>query len=155
MPEDATTQLHEPPKPGTDVMKALPAAAASGAAAGRIVAESMGLGGIWKVVGNLTAVAFVCGMFYIVLNNWMTIQKDIINNERVERQKDREARDKDREASNGEIRALTAEIKADRMSQREVTEIQRALVGELRTLVQSIRQDRESRMLMKGKDGKD
>jgi hypothetical protein len=115
-------------------MRTLPAATAAGVAAAKTMIESgsMGLSGIWKVVGNVTAVAFVCGMFFLIFQNWTATQKAMLDYERVERQKDREERSRDRDAANSELRALTNEIRTDRAETRQ-------LLGEIRSLVQTMK----------------
>jgi hypothetical protein len=139
IPDGPVVELNQPPKDGSAVMRPLASTAAAAAtsasvATARTLIESgsMGLSGIWRVVGNVTAVAFVCGMFFLIFQNWTQTQKAMLDYERVERQKDREERSRDRDAANSELRALTTEIRTDRVETRQ-------LLGEIRTLVQTMR----------------
>lgn len=50
---------------------------------------SAGLSGIWGIVGNLTAVVFVMGMFYLMFINYTGTIKDQLQNQRDQMKQDR------------------------------------------------------------------
>ena len=106
------------PKPGTATGPALKEAVAAGVGGGLSAAKAIadnGLGGgIAKILGNMTAVAFMFVMFWLMFNKWVEYQKD-----------DRQMWREQNQATTSEIRALTTEVRTS-------NELMRAALDEIR-----------------------